>query len=161
MPGHRSQRKVRVPQLPDSPLEDVSTRRIVAVDRVSIAREEDVLSARTSAATLAEALGMQRNDVIAVVTAISELATNIVKYARKGELRLARVALDERWGLVVVARDDGPGIADIEAAMRDGFSTGGSLGFGLAGARRLMDEFAIESALGLGTTVTMTKWVRR
>jgi serine/threonine-protein kinase RsbT len=130
------------------------------VIRVPIAREEDIIVARQQGKKLAESAGMRGADLTLVATAISEVARNILKYATKGEVRLslARRANGGR-GLVVVAADEGPGIPDIALAMRDGYSTGNSLGLGLPGARRLMDEFAIESAVGKGTTVTMTKWV--
>ena len=93
-----------------------------------------------------------------IATAISELARNIVQYARQGEIVLSAVE-GSRRGIQIVARDHGPGISDLELAMRDGYSTGGSLGLGLPGARRLMDEFAIDSEVGKGTTISMKKWL--
>ena len=93
-----------------------------------------------------------------IATAISELARNIVQYAQRGEIILS-VVEGSRRGIQIVARDQGPGIPDLELAMRDGYSTGGSLGLGLPGARRLMDEFAIDSEVGKGTTVSMRKWL--
>jgi serine/threonine-protein kinase RsbT len=93
-----------------------------------------------------------------IATAISELARNVVAYAGSGEILLELRGDGARRGIVVGARAAGPGIPDIEAALEDGFSTGQSLGLGLPGARRLMDEFAIVSAPGDGTTVTATKW---
>jgi serine/threonine-protein kinase RsbT len=92
-----------------------------------------------------------------VATAISELARNIVTYAGHGEIRISLVTNGTRRGINVVARDEGPGIADIDLAMRQGYSTSGGLGIGLPGVRRIMDEFAIASDVG-GTTVTITKW---
>jgi serine/threonine-protein kinase RsbT len=83
-----------------------------------------------------------------------------VSYAQRGELVFSQLQEGPRRGLMVVARDDGPGIPDIELAMRDGFSTGKSLGLGLPGAKRLMDDFEIHSEVGKGTTITMRKWAR-
>jgi serine/threonine-protein kinase RsbT len=92
-----------------------------------------------------------------IATAISELARNIVTYAKKGEIRL-KVIHGSRRGIQVIAHDEGPGIADVEQALRDGFSTSGSLGMGLPGVRRLVDEFHIVSEQNHGTTVTVSKW---
>jgi serine/threonine-protein kinase RsbT len=92
-----------------------------------------------------------------IATAISELARNIVTYAKKGEIRL-KVINGSRRGIQVIAHDEGPGIADVEQALRDGFSTSGSLGMGLPGVRRLVDEFHIVSEQNHGTTVTVSKW---
>ena len=95
-----------------------------------------------------------------IATAISEVARNIVVYANRGEIVLSAVQQGTRRGVLVIARDQGPGIPDIPRAMRDGFSTGKSLGLGLPGAKRLMDEFEIASEVGKGTTITMRKWTR-
>jgi serine/threonine-protein kinase RsbT len=102
--------------------------------------------------------GLSGNDQVAVVIAIAEVARNILQYAVQGELDLSSLHGNGQAGVTVVARDRGPGIADIELAMQDGYSTGGGLGSGLPGARRLMDEFEIVSRVGDGTTVTMRKW---
>ncbi len=107
---------------------------------------------------LAGALGFSRRDQTVIAAAVSEIARNIVLYAGSGEIVLRGRRGDGRWALVIVASDDGPGIADPQQALRDGYSTGGSLGVGLPGARRLMDSLEIESQLGRGTTVTMLKW---
>ena len=94
-----------------------------------------------------------------IATAISELARNIVTYAKQGEIRLKVIeGSPDRRGIQVIAHDDGPGIADLDQALRDGFSTSGSLGVGLPGVRRLVDEFHIDSQRDRGTTVTITKW---
>lgn len=125
---------------------------------IPITGEADIVAARQAGRELAARLGFTGSDLTVIATAISEVVRNIVVYAGHGELRLATLR-EGRWpGLVVVAADRGPGIPDVEQAMRDGFSTGGSLGLGLPGARRLMDEFAIVSGVGTGTTVTMKKW---
>jgi serine/threonine-protein kinase RsbT len=127
---------------------------------LQIRSEHDILSARQRGRELAEQLGFVGSELTIVATAISEVTRNIVQYAGHGEISFAVVRNGESRGLVVVARDDGPGIADVVQAMQDGFSTGRSLGLGLPGARRLMDEFEVDSELGRGTTVTMKKWMR-
>ena len=93
-----------------------------------------------------------------MATAISELARNIVSYAGQGEIVLRATQNSGSPGVTVIARDDGPGIPSIEQALRDGYSTSGSLGLGLPGVRRLVDEFEIASEVGRGTTVTIRKW---
>ncbi|MDB5425433.1 MAG: anti-sigma regulatory factor [Phenylobacterium sp.] len=123
-------------------------------------RDADVVLARQRGREMAAAAGISGSDLTVVATAISEIARNIIVYAERGEIVLKIAAEGHRRGVVVIARDQGPGIADIEQAMRDGFSTGKSLGFGLPGARRLMDDFEIVSEAGKGVTVTMTKWSR-
>lgn len=127
--------------------------------RVPIESDADVVSARQRGRELAAELGFTGSDLTVIATAISEVARNIIAYARSGELVLHLVDGTGRRGIVVVARDEGPGIPDVEQALQDGYSTGDSLGLGLPGARRLMDEFEIISEVGRGTTVTMTKWV--
>ena len=134
---------------------------MTAVDeelRIPIASEGDIVIARQQGRTLAGQLGASRGAMTLVASAISELARNIVQYAREGEIVLSMVE-ESRRGIQIVARDHGPGIPDLELAMRDGYSTGGSLGLGLPGARRLMDEFAIDSEVGKGTTILMRKWL--
>ena len=130
-------------------------------ERIAITADGDVVTARSRARELADALGFSRTHQTVIATAVSEIARNIVVYADKGEVVLRAEQADGRWGIVVVARDDGPGIPDVEQALADGYSTAGSLGVGLPGARRLMDRFDIDSEVGRGTTVTMTKWVDR
>jgi serine/threonine-protein kinase RsbT len=126
--------------------------------RVPIERDADIVNARQAGRELAVQAGFAGSDLTLIATAISEVARNIVIYAERGEIRLSLAQKQGAKGVVVVAHDEGPGIADIDQAMRDGFSTGKSLGLGLPGARRLMDEFEIVSELGRGTTVTMSKW---
>jgi len=125
---------------------------------VPVERDSDIVTARQLGRELAVQAGFAGSDLTLIATAISELARNIVVYAERGEIRLSLAQRNGAKGVVVIAHDEGPGIADIEQAMRDGFSTGKSLGLGLPGARRLMDEFEIVSELGKGTTVTMSKW---
>lgn len=125
---------------------------------VPVFSEDDVVTARQEARGIAEQLGMSPSLQTAVATAVSELARNIVAYAGRGEISLSVVDGGPQDGLEVVARDQGPGIKDVELALQDGYSTGGSLGLGLPGARRLMDEFEVRSEPEAGTTVTMRKW---
>jgi len=128
--------------------------------RVSIERESDIVAARQKGRELCAELGFSNTDRTLVATAISEVARNIVRYAERGEVLLSRSEHLGRPAIIVVARDDGPGIAEPEQAMRDGFSTGNSLGLGLPGAKRLMDEFELVTAPRAGTTIRMKKWLR-
>jgi serine/threonine-protein kinase RsbT len=128
--------------------------------RVAVSRDADIVTARQLGRDLATRAGFSGSDLTLIATAISEVARNIISYADNGEILLGLAAKDGRQGVLVVAQDDGPGIPDIDQAMLDGFSTGKSLGLGLPGARRLMDEFEIESEVGKGTTITMRKWCR-
>ena len=128
--------------------------------RVAIEHETDIVTARQKGRELAALTGLSATEQTLLATAISEVARNIVVYAHHGEVVLAPLEQQGRRGVLVVARDDGPGIADPELAMRDGYSTTRSLGMGLPGAKRLMDEFELSSILGKGTTITMKKWVR-
>ena len=126
--------------------------------RVSIQSDHDIVTARQRGRTLAQQLGFSNSNLTVNATAISELARNILLYAKKGELTLGIIENNGRQGLSVVARDQGPGIPDINRAMDVGYSTSGSLGLGLPGVRRLMDDFEIVSRVGKGTTVTTAKW---
>ena len=132
-----------------------------APERIAIESDADVVTARQRARALAVGLDMPSTDQTLLATAISEVARNITAYAQRGEVLLELVRDgDGRRGIRVVARDEGPGIADLERALTDGYTTGGGLGLGLPGARRLVDEFNIETAPGVGTTVTLVKWTR-
>ena len=126
--------------------------------RVEINSDQDIVVARQKGRGLASELGFSSGDATLIATAISELARNIVSYARTGEIKLKGIHGSSRIGILVIAADDGPGIIDIRQALRDGFSTSGSLGLGLPGVRRLMDEFEITSQPGKGTTVAVKKW---
>jgi serine/threonine-protein kinase RsbT len=125
---------------------------------VPIASDADVVAARQLGRSLAAELGFGSTDLTRIATAISEIARNIVQYAKRGEITLRQVRDGTRDGLVVVAEDHGPGIPDLSRALQDGYTSGGGLGLGLPGSRRLMDDFAIESEVGKGTRVTMKKW---
>jgi serine/threonine-protein kinase RsbT len=129
--------------------------------RLSIAADVDVVQARQRGRELAGEAGFSTGDQTVIAAAISEIARNIVNYARHGEITLRLVANGDRQGVTVVAEDHGPGIRDVTQALEDGYSTSGGLGLGLPGARRLMDEFDVHSVVGQGTTVTMTKWRRK
>jgi anti-sigma regulatory factor (Ser/Thr protein kinase) len=126
--------------------------------RVPIACDADLISARAEGRALAQRLGFPRPDPTVIATAISEIARNIVTHAGRGEIVMRPLREGERYGLLVIARDTGPGIRDVEEALRGGSSARGGFGLGLPGARRLMDEFELASKPGEGTTVTMTKW---
>jgi serine/threonine-protein kinase RsbT len=126
--------------------------------RVAIASDADLVTARAEARAMAERLGFPRPDPTLIATAISEVARNIVVHAGHGEIVLEPFDDADRYGLVVTATDDGPGIRDVDAALRDDHSGRGGLGLGLPGARRLMDDFEIASDADTGTTVTMRKW---
>jgi serine/threonine-protein kinase RsbT len=128
--------------------------------RVAIQREADIVLARQAGRQLAASLGFSMTDQTLIATAISEVARNIVVYAQEGEIVLVRAEDGTRIGIQVTAIDQGPGIDNKDLAMRDGYSTKNSLGLGLPGARRLMDDFALDSEVGRGTTVTMKKWKR-
>ena len=128
--------------------------------RVPIDRDGDIVAARQKARELATHVGFSGSDLTIIATVISEVARNIGVCADHGEIVLSAVQRGGQRGVLVIARDAGPGIPDIEQAMCDGFSTGKSLGLGLPGARRLMDEFEIVSEVGKGTTITMRKWTR-
>jgi serine/threonine-protein kinase RsbT len=126
--------------------------------RVQIASDADIVSARQEGRKLADEIGFSTTDQTLIATAISELARNIAAYARTGEIVLRVERSGGRAGVVVIARDDGPGIRDIAAALKDGYSTSRSMGMGLPGTRRLMDEFEIVSEIDKGTIVTTKKW---
>jgi serine/threonine-protein kinase RsbT len=129
---------------------------------VSVASDMEIVNARRQGRSLAEEMGFSATDATLVATAISELARNIVHYAGSGEILIGKVnGADSPQGIAIIARDSGPGISDLQLAMRDGFSTSGGLGLGLPGVRRIMDEFDIDSRMGGGTTVTTIKWKRR
>jgi serine/threonine-protein kinase RsbT len=137
------------------------TESLPALDvRVPVASDTDIVAARQQGRALAMRLGFSSSDATMVATAISELARNIVLYAKRGEIILAAAANGEHRGLVITACDDGDGIVDIRQALQDGYSTSGRMGVGLPGVKRLMDEFEISSTVGKGTVVSVKKWGR-
>lgn len=125
---------------------------------VSIVSDSDIVTARQKGRELAVRLGFASADLALIATAISELARNIVLYAQKGEIIISTVEDSNGYGIGVVARDGGPGIPDVERALQEGFSTSRSLGLGLPGVKRLMDQFDIVSEPSRGTTVSVKKW---
>lgn len=128
---------------------------------IPIDSEIDIVTARQRGREMAARLGFSSTELTLIATAISEVARNIVEYASDGEISLSVAAQGDKRGIVVIACDNGPGIPDIKLAMQDGYSTGKSLGLGLPGAKRLMDEFEIVSEVGKGTKITMKKWVQK
>jgi len=127
---------------------------------VRISSDFDLVRAREQGRVLAGELGFTQSDLTLVATAISELARNIVRYARRGEIVLRQAEDGGVPGIVIIARDEGPGIPDVNRAMEPGYSTAGGLGLGLPGVRRIMDKFEIVSEVNRGTVVTVTKWKR-
>jgi serine/threonine-protein kinase RsbT len=128
--------------------------------RIPIATDRDIVAARQEGRRIAATLNFSQSDLTVIAAAISEVARNILTYAATGHIAIQVVERAGRRGVAIVAHDEGPGIQDITLALQDGYSTSGSLGLGLPGARRLMDEFEIHSNAGRGTTVTMRKWAR-
>jgi serine/threonine-protein kinase RsbT len=128
--------------------------------RIDLDDEAGVAEARIRTRDHARRLGFSAADVEAIATAVSELARNVLVHARGGDVVLVEVQDGARRGLVVMARDRGPGIADVNLALQDGFSTASGLGYGLPGARRLVDDLHVETELGVGTIVTIKKWLR-
>ena len=129
--------------------------------QVPIDSDEHIVDARAEGRALASELGFSQTDATLIATAISEIARNILVHAGSGRVAMRPQVDDGRCGLVVVASDSGPGIRDVEAAMRKGYGTGSGLGLGLPGAKQIMDEFRVQTGHGRGTTVEMTKWRER
>ena len=125
---------------------------------VDIANDADMVPARAQARALALRLGFSRTDATLIATAISEIARNIVVHAGSGRLVMKPLYEDERFGLMVIATDHGPGIHDVDGILRPGYVSTNGLGLGLPGTRRLMDDFELSSEVGTGTTVRMVKW---
>jgi serine/threonine-protein kinase RsbT len=127
--------------------------------KVNINFHSDVVLARGVARTIAQQIGFPLMTISLIVTAVSELAHNVTKYAQQGRMLFRETARDGKRGLLVHVSDQGPGIPDLDKAMQKGFSTSQGLGLGLPGCRRLMDEFEIHSQVGKGTVVRMVKWL--
>lgn len=126
---------------------------------VAIDTDEDVILARQKVRTLAQEMGFSMLNQTRLITAVSELARNIVVHAGSGTMAVYPPRSDERRGMRIVFQDKGPGIPDVDQAMVEGFSTAGSMGLGLKGSQRLVDDFRIDSAPGVGTTVEIGKWL--
>jgi len=127
--------------------------------RVGISSAADIVTARQRGRALAIHLGFNGSDLTLLATAISEVARNIIDHAERGEVTLAPLIEGNKRGILITARDEGPGIPDVARAMEYGYSTRKGLGVGLPGAKWLMDEFEIDTKVGHGTTVTMKKWL--
>lgn len=132
-----------------------------AEGELELKAESHIVSARRAVRDVASRLGFGVTDTTRIVTAASELARNIFKYAGTGNLHWRILESNGASGIELKFQDQGPGIPDVERAMREGYSSSGGLGMGLPGAKRLMDELEIQSAVGQGTTVTVRKWRRR
>lgn len=130
---------------------------------VKIINEWDIVAARQLGRKIFKEIGFGTVDQARITTAISELARNIFLYAGRGEICIEKVNESGKQGMIIVAKDKGPGIVDIRKVMQDGYTTSGGLGAGLPGVKRLMDSFDIESSIegdSKGTVITTTKWVR-
>ena len=127
---------------------------------VKVKDDTDVIHTRSIVRQMAVEIGFSELDQTRITTAISELTRNIVVHASCGDVTISEVQKEGRKGIEIICKDDGPGIVDIDQAMRDGYTTSGGLGIGMTGARRLMDEFHVESAVGVGTTVVVKKWLK-
>ena len=129
-------------------------------DRIEVSSDQDVVRVRQLVRTAAVAVKLSLVDQTKLVTAASELARNTLVYGGGGSVEVSRADNGRRQGIRIVFADQGPGIADLDLAFTDGYTSGGGLGLGLSGARRLVDEFIIDTAVGQGTTITVTKWCR-
>jgi len=127
---------------------------------VQIRSDNDIVATRRTVRAVAQSLGFGITDVTRIVTATSELARNVVLYAGSGVMRWRELGMNGRVGVELTLEDNGPGIADIEQVMQEGYTTSGGLGLGLPGTKRLMDEFEITSESGKGTRITVRKWRR-
>jgi serine/threonine-protein kinase RsbT len=130
--------------------------------QIELRDEDDIVEARKQARDLAKQVGFGLVDQSRIATAVSELTRNVIRYATngRGNVAIYRVESPRGAGIEIVVSDEGPGIADVHQALREGFTTGHGMGLGLSGTRRLMDEMDIDSALGRGTTVTIRKMRR-
>ncbi len=133
---------------------------VAAAERIAVASDQDVVRVRQLVRTLAVAVKLSLVDQTKIVTAASELARNTLVYGGGGTVDVLRVDNGRRPGIKIVFADQGPGIPDLGLALTDGYTTGGGMGLGLSGARRLVDEFDIDTEVGKGTTITVIKWCR-
>ena len=129
------------------------------IKEISIKNSEDIILARQSVRELARELGFGLVDQTRITTAVSELARNIYMYAKKGMISIRTVSEIGKMGIEIIAKDNGPGIIDIEMAIQGGSTTNNGGGQGLPGTKRLMSEFEIKSKVGIGTTVVVKKWL--
>jgi serine/threonine-protein kinase RsbT len=126
---------------------------------IPVGSSADIVTARQRGRNMAATLGFAGSELTVIATVISELARNMIDYAGGGEIVLAQARRDRQPGITIVARDEGPGIADLGKALGAGYGAAQGLGLGLAGVRRMMDEFEVCSQAGVGTTVTVRKWL--
>jgi serine/threonine-protein kinase RsbT len=133
---------------------------VVSRSEIKVACEDDIVLVRRQVRTLSQGLGFDSFAAAAITTAASELARNVWAHARGGVAALEEVSRSGRRGLRLSLTDQGPGIAEVDRALKGGYSTANSLGLGLSGSRRLVDEFDIQTTVGRGTTVTVLKWAR-
>ena len=131
---------------------------VTRTEKLPVHASEDIVKVRQTVRAWAVQIGFNLVEQTKIVTAASELARNTVTYGGGGTVELETLTRGGRRGLRLTFSDQGPGIADLEQALRDGFTTGGGLGLGLGGARRLVNEFEIRSQPGAGTTVRITRW---
>jgi serine/threonine-protein kinase RsbT len=128
---------------------------------IPVKTDLDIVSARVEGRNLAKELGFGTIDQARIATAISELARNVILYAPEGKVTVRAIVSGNRGqGIEVICEDNGPGIANVELVMQDGYSTSSGLGMGLPGTKRLMDEFEMETKLGMGTKVTVRRWLK-
>ena len=126
----------------------------------TILKGTDLLRARHSARKHAREIGLEADEVLKLETATSELTRNMLSYAGGGMVKVEQIASEKRKGIRITFQDDGPGIPDIRLALREGYTTNRGLGLGLPGARRLVDDFKIDSKIGRGTRIVIVKWMK-
>jgi serine/threonine-protein kinase RsbT len=129
-------------------------------ERLMVASDQDVVRVRQLVRTFAVDVKLSLVDQTKLVTAASELARNTLVYGGGGSVEVELISNGRRNGIKIVFADEGPGIVDLDLALTDGYTTGGGLGLGLSGARRLVDEFEIDTAVGQGTKISIVKWCR-
>jgi len=127
--------------------------------RVNVSGEADIADAVFGVKILAEQIGFDETEQLMIATATSELSRNILSHAKKGKVTAKLIEAKNRRGIEIIAEDNGPGIKDIASALKDGFSTAGTLGIGLPGVKRLMDEFVVAPNRRMGTKITVRKWI--
>lgn len=136
-------------------MDEASSQQVTVIENV-----QDVSCARRAGMDIALAMGFDRADATKIAAAISELARNIVVYAKQGTITIISNPLAEPPYIQIVASDSGPGIENLELALTDHWTSSGGLGLGLSGSKRLMDDFSIDSQVGCGTRITATKWLK-
>ena len=127
---------------------------------IYISQDADVIHAVFQSKEFSKEIGFQNTDQVMISTAVSELARNIIKYAKEGEVTLKIICQNLKKGIEILAIDKGPGIQDIDKTLDENYSTGGTIGIGLPGTKRIMDDFHIESEPGKGTTIMARKWIK-